>query len=170
MVETTRYGSSLVKQWRNRQATGPLWRSSGVNVSVRVRLGETVKKTLSYGSALAKQSRNQQARVRLVGQAVVKTLGNGSALAKQWHNPQSAGPPGQTVRRTPFTSLPWPSRDKNSRMPLRLGKVVVKRQDAGPRWPTSEENLRIRVHLGKAVKTTPGYRSADGGVRKGQES
>ncbi|EYC28173.1 hypothetical protein Y032_0008g371 [Ancylostoma ceylanicum] len=74
------------------------------------------------------------------------------------------------MRKTPFVCLTWPSRDESSRMPVRLGKAVVKRQDTGRRWQISGESLRIRVRLGRAVRTTPGYRSADGGVRKRQNT
>ncbi|EYC13770.1 hypothetical protein Y032_0042g518 [Ancylostoma ceylanicum] len=74
------------------------------------------------------------------------------------------------MRKTPSTYHPWPSRDENSRMPVRLGKAVVKRKDTGRRWQISGERLRIRVRLGRAVRTTPGNRSADGGVRKRQET
>ncbi|EYB87882.1 hypothetical protein Y032_0255g309 [Ancylostoma ceylanicum] len=63
---------------------------SGVNVRIRIILGQGVRKSPGCESALAKQSRNR-VRVRLVGQSVVETPGYMAALAKQWREHQGTG-------------------------------------------------------------------------------
>ncbi|EYC18952.1 hypothetical protein Y032_0026g1475 [Ancylostoma ceylanicum] len=64
---------------------------SGVNVRIRILLGQEVRKSPGCEPALAKQSRNR-VRVRLVDQSVVETPGYGAALAKQWREHQGMGP------------------------------------------------------------------------------
>ncbi|EYB81369.1 hypothetical protein Y032_0385g420 [Ancylostoma ceylanicum] len=63
-----------------------------VNVRVRVRLGQAVRKIPGYGSALAEQCGKRHLPVFLA-QSVRKTQGYGSALEKQWGQRPDTGPP-----------------------------------------------------------------------------
>ncbi|EYB89187.1 hypothetical protein Y032_0235g3203 [Ancylostoma ceylanicum] len=45
VAKTPCYGSTLAKEWRNRQGTGPPWRSSGEKAILRVLPDQAVTKT-----------------------------------------------------------------------------------------------------------------------------
>ncbi|EYC38684.1 hypothetical protein Y032_0702g1664 [Ancylostoma ceylanicum] len=119
-----------------------------------------------------------------LAQAVVKTTRYGSSLLNEWCKRRGTGPPrrssgvihrvrvrlGQAVGKRHLQVLLGQAVMKTQGCRSALARQVAKTQGYRPSLAKQWGKLRIRVHLGKAVRTTPRFRSADGGARKRQDT